>query len=61
MRLWALGLFIGILLVQQLSHLPSLYWLALVLISLVALKPISNVTSYRGLLVIISGIAFGFS
>lgn len=61
MRLWAFSFLSGILIVQQLSSLPVLSWLAVGLLSIIAIKPFRKRISNSWLLVLASGLAFGFA
>lgn len=61
MRLWVLSFLTGILIVQQLSSLPTQSWLAVGLLVIIATKPFRKFTSSNWLLVFVSGLAFGFA
>lgn len=61
MRLWAFSFLSGILIVQQQSSLPVLSWLAIGLLVIVAIKPFRKRISNSCLLVLVSGLAFGFA
>lgn len=73
MRLWAIAFLLGILSVQQLSDLPDKVWLLAisfiaVLLLFITFKPLQwqskNTSKHRinrGLLIFVSGLAFGFA
>lgn len=61
MRLWAIAFLSGILIVQQLSSLPTLYWCLASLLVFVVFIPSRVIWSNNWLLLLISGLAFGFS
>lgn len=62
MRIWALAFLIGILILQQFSHLPSIYWVMTSLVSFILFVRFlrEKLFSYH-LLIIISGLTCGFS
>ena len=61
MRLWAIAFLSGILIIQQLSSLPTLYWLSVGLLSLIVIKAFIKLTANSWLLILVSGLAFGFA
>jgi len=61
-RLWAIAFLLGILGIQQISSLPELTWLFVSLaLALTAAYFFFKLENWQGLLIAVSGLAFGFS